>query len=228
MYRRALVLATGVATSACFPTFQGARIEPGLRLDAAITVLADQRRHDAPQGTDVISYLTPAYGFGHRFEIGVPVGIYAENGLFNSGPLNGDRNSIIAMPYLKLGLLGSDSPHHLAIIAQASLVLPANVGLRYGRDLGTWEPHVGFNYIFSGGQAGDDPTITRYQEKDQTMVAISAGATLNRARRVAVELGMLRNRYSDVVGFNSSGEIIQVRTFYDLYVGMRLNLLRTR
>ena len=213
-------------SAACFPTFQTARIDPGFRLEASAIVLGDQRRHDTPQGTDIITMLTPAYAFGHRAEIGVPFGVYAEEGLFNSGPLNGDKNSFLVMPYLKLGLLDSDSPHHLALIAQSALALPANIGLRYGRDLGSWEPHVGITYVFSGGTAGDDPTITRYQERNQTMVAFAAGATLKRWRNTAFEIGVLRNSYEDGVGFDGSNTIYERVHYYDAYAGLRVNLFR--
>src|SRR6185436_6157535 len=122
-------------------------------------------------------------------------------------PLNGDKNSVIIMPYLKLGLLGTDSPNHLALIAQSSFILPANVGIRFGHDLGAWEPHIGLSWIFSGGEAGDDPTITRYQERNQLLLAWSLGATLNRARNTAVEIGLLRNRYDQSIGFDGSSTI---------------------
>lgn len=226
--RRAMLAGIFVSTGACFPTFQNARIDPGFRLDASAVVLADQNRNGASQGTDVIGMLTPAYAFGRRVEIGVPVGVYAEEGLFNSGPLNGDRNAILVMPYLKVGLLGAESPHHLALIGQTALMLPANVGVRYGRDFGSWEPHVGFNVIFSGGTAGDDPTVTRYQERNQSMVAFSAGATLTRWRHTAFEIGVLRNRYDEQTGFGSFGPTYTRVTYYDAYAGLRVNLFRQR
>jgi hypothetical protein len=216
------------SVTGCFPTFQAARIDPGFRLEASAVVLGDQARRQTPQGTDIIGMLTPAYGFGRRVEIGVPVGVYAEEGLFNSGPLNGDKNSILVMPYLKVAFLESGSPHHLALIAQSALALPANVGVRYGRDLGSWEPHVGANYIFSGGTAGDDPTITRYQERNQTMVAISAGATFKRWNNTAVEIGVLRNSYEEEGGFNGSSTTYQRVRYYDAYAGLRVNLFRQR
>ena len=217
-----------LACAACFPTFQTARIDPGFRLEASAIVLGDQPRHGTHQGTDIIGMLAPSYAFGHRVEVGVPFGVYAENGLFNSGPLNGDKNSLLIMPYLKLALLDSGSPNHLAVIGQSALALPANVGIRFGRNLGAWEPHFGMNWIFSGGEPGDDPTITRYQERNQLMLAWSLGATLNRARNTAIEIGVLRNRYDQSVGFNSSGSIYETQVWYDAYVGMRFNLIGGR
>ncbi len=217
-----------LACAACFPSFQTARIDPGFRLSASAVVLGDQPRHDTHQGTDIIGMISPSFAFGRRFEIGVPVGVYAENGLFNSGPLNGDKNAFIIMPYLKLALLESDSPNHLAVIAQSSAVLPANVGIRFGHNLGAWEPHVGLSWIFSGGEPGDDPTITRYQERNQLLLAWSVGATLNRARNTAIEIGVLRNRYDQSVGFNSSGSIYETQVWYDAYVGLRFNLIGGR
>jgi hypothetical protein len=225
-FQRLIIPGTAIFCLACFPTFQTARIDPGFRLEASAVVIGDQNRHGRAQGTDIIGMLTPSYAFGRRFELGVPVGVYAEEGLFNSGPLNGDKNSILLMPYLKLGLLGSGSRHHLALIGQTSLMLPANIGIRYGKDLGSWEPHVGANWIFSGGVAGDDPTITRYQEHGQSMVAVSAGATFKRWRNTAFEIGLLRNRYDNQIDFSGSGPVYDRVTYYDAYAGLRVNLFR--
>jgi hypothetical protein len=227
-FQRCVMAAAVLSATACFPTFQTARIDPGFRLDVSTVVLADQPRNGAPQGTDIIGMLTPAYAFGRRVEIGVPVGVYAEEGLFNSGPLNGDKNAILIMPYLKIGLLAEDSPNHLALIGQTALALPANIGLRYGRDLGSWEPHIGMNWVFSGGTAGDDPTITRYQERNQTMLAFSAGATFMRWRNAAFEIGVLRNRYDEQTGFDNFGPTYTPVTYYDAYAGLRLSLFRQR
>jgi hypothetical protein len=221
---RTFVSALPFLAGACFPTYQSARIDPGFRIDASAVVLGDHGRDASNAGTDVIGMVTPAYGFGGLVEIGLPIGVYAENGLFNSGPLNGDRNSLLLMPYLKLALLDPKSLHDLSMSAQASLLLPANVGVRYGRDLGSWEPQIGVTYIFSGGLAGDDPTITRYQEDEQTMWAFSAGATLNGSRRLAFELGLLRNKYSRVTDFTPQGEVRRNYLLYDLYAGMRISL----
>jgi hypothetical protein len=223
-----LLAICGIAAAAgCFPTFQTARIDPGFRLEASAIVLGDQTRHRVSQGTDIIAMLSPSYAFGRHIEIGVPAGVYAEEGL-NSGELNGDKNSILIMPYLKLGLLSSASRHHLAVILQSALILPANVGIRYGRDLGSWEPHIGANFIFSGGEAGDDPTVTRYQERNQTMVAFSAGATINRWRNTAFEIGVLRNQYEDGSGDPRGGIQASMFTYYDLFAGMRFNLIGGR
>lgn len=219
-----IVAGSVLACTACFPTFQTARIDPGFRLEASAIVLGDQTRHTTPQGTDIIAMLSLAYAFGRHVEIGVPVGLYAEEG-FNSGPLRGDKNSVLIMPYVKFGVLPSASQHHLALILQASLLLPANVGIRYGHDFGSWEPHIGANFIFSGGQSYDDPTITRYQERNQTMVAFSAGATLNRWRNTAFEIGVLRNQYEDVSRITPAGGVeYSMFRYYDLYAGMRFNL----
>jgi hypothetical protein len=224
-----LIAVCGIASAAgCFPTFQTARIDPGFRLEASAIVLGDQPRHGVAQGNDIIAMLAPSYAFNRHVEIGVPVGLYAEEGL-NSGELNGDKNAFLVMPYLKFGFLPSESRHHLALILQSALILPANVGLRYGRDFGSWEPHIGANVIFSGGEAGDDPTITRYQERNQTMVAFSAGATVNRWRNAAFEIGVLRNQYEDVSLYPPGGGIQYSKfTYYDLFAGMRFNLIGGR
>lgn len=211
-----------LGTTACFPTFQTARVEPGFRLEASAVVLADQPRNSFNEGPDIIAALNPAYGFGKRVEIGFPFELYAENGLFNSS--GRDKNSGILMPYVKVALLDTDSPNHAAVVVQTAWILPANIGLHYGHDFGSWEPHVGLTYIFSGGNAGDDPFITRYQEPDQTLFALSAGATFNRWRNTSFEVGVLRNSYGQSVGPSPGGDTFQKTTLYDAYAGIRLRL----
>ncbi|HYV96382.1 MAG TPA: hypothetical protein VE967_02880 [Gemmatimonadaceae bacterium] len=227
MRRSAFALIT-LFCAACFPIAQTARIDPGLRLDGGVTVIGDQTRHSTRQGTDFITYAVPSYGFGHRFEIGAPVGFYAEEGLSGSGWFGSDKNSFVVLPYLKLAMLDSHSPSHLALVTQAWLFVPANVGLRFSRDLGRWEPEASFTYIFAAGPAGDDPYITRYQERNQMMLSWSVGATIKGARRTTIEVGVLRNGYDEVTGFGQTGEIISRRTLYDVFVGMRVSVLGRR
>jgi hypothetical protein len=217
----------GAVLAGCFPTFQNARVEPGFRLDANVTLLDDQARNGTPQGKDILPFLIPAYGFGRRVELGLPVGLYAEEGL-HSGPINEDRNALLVMPYVKFGLLDEASPHHLALIGQTAFFVPANIGVRYGRDLGDWEPHIGFNWIMSGGEAGDDPTVTRYQERNQTLFSLSVGATLDRPRNAAIEVGILRNRYDEFIASDPLGGRFVPVTYYDLYAGLRLQLAGRR
>jgi hypothetical protein len=225
--RRLVAFPLLLATGACFSTFQNARIDPGFRIDAGAILLTDQTRHTVRQGPDLITYLAPVYGFEQRVELGIPVAIYDE-GILSSNASGPSGTSVLVMPYLKLGLLPLDSKSHLAVIAQSSYIAPANVGIRFGRERGTWEPHIGATYVFSGGAVGDDPSITRYQEENQTMFAVSAGATLLRPHRTAFEIGVLRNSYDEITGFDPGGARIVHRTLYDLFVGVRMNLLRTR
>jgi hypothetical protein len=213
--------------AACFPTFQSARVEPGFRLDAGFTALADQRRNNVEQGHDYIPYLNPAYGFGRRVEVGVPFGFYFEEG-FKSNIFEGERTARMVWPYVKIALNEATSREHVAIIGQAAFTLPANLGIRYGRDFGSWEPHVGLNYIWSGGTAGDDPTVTRYQEAHQTLVSATLGATLHTRGRPAFEVGVLRNEYDEVTGFGPQGSITARRTYVDLFVGFRLGCAAIR
>ena len=94
-----------VACGACFPTLQTARIDPGFHLDASMTVVADQPVTNGPvefpQGPDVIAVLIPAFGFGHRFELGLPIGFYGENGL-KSDPRTNEERLLILLPYATL------------------------------------------------------------------------------------------------------------------------------
>ena len=204
--------------TACFPTMQTARIDPGLHLDAGVTRLGDQVRNGEPQGDDYLAYLAPSIGIGDRVEVGLPVGFYHQDGL--------DDRYALLMPYLKLALLPPASRDHLAVVAQGWLVLPANLGVVYGRDLGSWEPQMRVSWIFSGGPAGDDPFVTRYQEAGQSMVALAVGASWPTAGRPMVEVGLLRNRYREGARFGDFGQPTTPRTLYDLFVGVRVGVGR--
>jgi hypothetical protein len=212
-----------LGTAACFPTFQTARVEPGFHVDAGATWIHDQPREGHSQKSDVIGYLEPKFGFKGNFEIGLPVGVYMEEGLNGSSSSfgTGDKNVLLA-PYLKIGVLPRDSRDHLALIGQTSWLAPGNVGVRYGRDLGKWEPHVGVSYIFTAGPAGDDPVVTRYQEGGQTLWAFVAGATWKGPGRPGLQVGVLRNSYRDGTVYGDFGQPAQVRTLYDLFVGIRV------
>jgi hypothetical protein len=222
---RHLLPALLLATTACFPTFQNARVEPGLRLDASATVLADQERDGLDQGTDLIGVITPAYGFRDRVEIGLPVGFYLEDGFDRDGAeYGGESRQVFLAPYLKVALLPQDRREHLALIAQTVGILPGNIGIRFGRDMGGWEPHLGVNWIFSYGSAGDDPVVPRYQQYRQRLLALSVGATWHTRGRPAVEVGLLRNAFQDGGVFGTPDEAAGRITLYDLFVGFRVGL----
>jgi len=174
LHRYALCILSAVLLGACFPTFQSPRIDPGFHVDAGITYIGDQVRNGEEQGPDIMAYLAPTVGFGDRVELGLPVGLYLEEGLkslvgsafeeFGESP-----RTVVVWPYLKFALLPSGAPDHLALILQGAWFTPANVGLRYGRDLGSWEPHVGLSLIFSGGPAGvTTPSLPATRRKDSS------------------------------------------------------------
>jgi hypothetical protein len=215
-----LAVALAGALSGCFPTLHNARVEPGLRLDAGFTYLADQPRGGEPQRHDGLATVTPAYGFGDRVEIGLPLGVYWEDGIGRSSYATGTQSAqVVLLPYAKVALLPRRSRDHLAAVVQAAGIFPGSVGLRYGRAQGGWEPHVGLTYIFSAGPAGDSPVVTRYQEPDQFLMAGSVGATVFGRVNAAVEAGVLLNSYRSNRGFDMPPERV---THYDLFVGMRL------
>jgi hypothetical protein len=226
--RRAWWISIGVVLCACFPTFQSPRIDPGFHADIGLTYITDQTRNDEPQGPDLMIYAAPTFGFGDRVEVGVPVGVYLEEGLQGLGSdidqVNESPRTLALWPYLKFALLPSEARDHLALLLQGVWLLPANVGLRYGRDLGSWEPHAGVSVIFSGGPAGDDPFVTRYQEKGQLLLSAAVGATWNVSGRPAIELGVLRNRYEEGAVYGDFGQPTTTRTLYDLFVGGRVRL----
>lgn len=223
---RSLALLSCLGLTACLPTLHNARVEPGFRLDAGFTLLDDQPRGGRAQGADGLLTVAPIYGFGERVEIGLPIGVYWEEGLGASGTSTGSEvQQLVAMPYLKLALLPRGGRDHLALIGQAAAILPASVGLRYGRDLGRWEPHVGVSWIFSGGPEGDSPVVTRYQQREQRLIVGSVGASLFTAGRPVLEVGVLRNSYID--HFCDGTSMFEVRcTFYDLFVGVRVGTSR--
>ncbi|MDH3291403.1 MAG: hypothetical protein OEO20_09640 [Gemmatimonadota bacterium] len=228
-WQLALIPSVTMAVSACFPTLHTARIDPGLHVDAGVTVLGDQARNGEAQGPDYIAYLAPSFAFGDRVELGLPIGIYLEEGFAS---LSGDAftrfgenpQTIVLWPYLKFAMLPTDGPHHLAFIAQGAWMFPGNVGVRYGQDLGSWEPFAGLSLIFSGGPAGDDPVVTRYQESGQSMLALVAGASWNTGGRPTVEIGVLRNRYREGAVYGDFGQPTTARTLYDLFLGARVRL----
>lgn len=142
------LLAIGLA--GCFPTFHNARIDPGFRLDAGATTIRDRPRGGEPHRADYLAYVSPAVGFGHRLEVGVPLIWYAESGLRRQ---QGGSAGPGLMFYTKLALLEATSRDHLAVFVQGGLPVipvPTMAGIRYGRDRGTWEPHAGLTFIASG------------------------------------------------------------------------------
>ncbi len=225
----ALILGVTMAVGACFPTLHTARIDPGLHVDVGVTVLGDRVRNGEPQGPDYVAYVAPSFAFGNRVELGLPMGIYLEEGFASLSAdaftrFGEDPRMIVLWPYLRFAMLPADGPHHLAFIAQGAWMIPANVGVRYGRDLGSWEPYGGLSLIFSGGPAGDDPAVTRYQESGQSMVALVAGATWNSFGRLTAEIGVLRNHYQEGAVYGDFGQPTASRTLYDLFLGARWRL----
>lgn len=209
-----------VFAGACLPTLHNARVEPGFRVDAGFVYLGDQERAGAPQRHDGLATVTPAYGFGDRVELGLPIGIYWEDGIGRAGYATGSQSQqVVFLPYAKLALLPRGTTDHLTVSLQAAGIAPGSIGLRYGRELGGWEPHLGLTWIASGGTAGDDPVVTRYQEKGQVLLAASAGATLLGRGRLAMELGVLRNSYLEPETISAPETRV---TLYDVFIGVRV------
>ncbi len=223
---RVLSVASAAVLSSCFPTFQSPRIDPGFHADFGMAYIGDQVRNDEEQGPDLMLYVAPTIGFGNRVEVGVPIGLYLEEGLASLGEnafeeFGESPTTFVAWPYLKFGLLPPGAADHLALILQGSWITPASIGLRYGRGIGSWEPQAGVSLIFSGGPAGDDPFVTRYQEKGQLLLAFAVGATWSLA---GVEIGVLRNHYEEGAVYGDFGQPTTPRTLYDLFVGARLRI----
>lgn len=208
----------------CFPTPRSPRIDPGLRLSASAVRLADQTRNERLQRTDYLAAIEVSYGFGDRLELGVPLGLYWEDGLGRTEARGEETRTLVLLPYLKLALLPTDSKTHLAASLQAAWFLPANVGIHVGRDLGSWEPYVGLTWIASGGPAGDDPVVTRYQEASQLMFAPKLGATWLGPGRPQLEAGWLVNHYREGAVYGDFGQPTQRRTLVDFFLGLRLGI----
>jgi hypothetical protein len=213
----------------CFPTLQSPSVEPGLHIDVGATLIADQRRNDQAQGHDYFVYVGPSWGFGERLEIGVPVGIYLEEGLTSlesdaEERFGTDPRTISAWPYLKLALNNAESRDRVALTAQAALFVPASLGITWGRELRGWSPLAGATVIFSGGPAGDDPLVTRYQEKGQYLIAAHAGAELHMPVRPTLAIGVLRNHYSEGALFGDFGQPTVERTLWDVYAALRFRV----
>ncbi len=227
--RPILAPAGALLLAGCFPTLHTARVDPGLHLDAGVAYVSDQERNGEPQGPDYIAYVGPSLGIGDRVELGLPVGIYLEEGFASLGSDALERfgtspRSLLVVPYAKIALLPSESEDHLAAVVQGIFPPLFNAGLRYGRDLGSWEPHVGASVVFSGGPAGDDPFITRYQEAGQFLMTFAAGASWNTPGRPAVEVGILLNHYDEGAVYGDFGQPTTPRTLIDLYIGGRVRL----
>ncbi|MFC1683701.1 hypothetical protein ACFL0G_05815 [Candidatus Zixiibacteriota bacterium] len=164
-----LLFAIGIVLSGCFTTLQTAKVKKGFHLTVATGFLADQKRNDRSQGSDVIGLIAPSYGLVARsvgFEFGVPIGGYLEEGL------SGDSyaREYLILPYLKIGL-NPQKKDKVALVGEAALVIPASLTLIYSHDFDRWTPYLSVKRIFSGGPAGDDPVVTRYQEHDQSIWA---------------------------------------------------------
>lgn len=206
-------------SSACFPTFQSARIEPGLHADIGVAVIADQDRGTAEDGTDVMAYVAPAWGISSHVELGIGIGVYSRD-------LASGEAGLLATPYAKVGLLPATAKDQVAISFQsAAVVFPGNLGVHYSRDLGGWTPQFSLTRIFSGGPAGDDPFVTRYQQANQSLWVLGLGATWRGRSRPGVQVGLLYNSYTACCEPMGGGQFgpLDVR-FVDLFVAGRMGL----
>lgn len=220
--RAVLQLAAILGLTGCLPTPQSARIDPGPRLAFSAVRLSDQHRDGRDQRTDYLTTVEFSYGVGHRYEIGLPLGLYSEGGVAGR---SGDRTFVL-LPYAKLALLPDASRHHLAATMQFAYLafVPANVGLHYSRDLGSWEPQVGLTWIPSSGPAGDSPLVTRYQQAGQLMLVPAIGITWPGAVQPMVQTGLLINRYEEGAAYGDFGQPARSRTLVDLFVSLQLTL----
>lgn len=212
-------------TAGCFPTLQSAHINPGLHLAAGTAVLGDQPREGRPQGTDVVAFFSPSYGFRQAgLEIGLPVALYLEEGLQSLGSdatsrFGSSPRTLLLAPYIKLGF-NQGHRDKFAVVGQAAWVFPSSLTLIYSRDYGAWTPYTSVKYVVSGGPAGDDPVITRYQEAGQSIWVGALGVERRGGANPAIEIGIMRNSYLE--GTVYGGQATGRRTRYDLFAGLRV------
>jgi hypothetical protein len=226
--RFSLLLLAPAVLGACFPTMQTPEVTPGLHLDAGAMVLGDQPRDGQAQGTDLFGWVAPSFGFGHDVEVGLPVGWYLEDGLRgNTGQdaFGSSSGQLVVLPYGKVAFV--DTPtHKLAGVLQLGPTFVSSLGLLYGRELRSWMPYGSVKWIASGGPAGDDPFITRYQQKGQLLLVLSGGAESRRPGLPALELGVLIDHYQEGAVYGDFGQPTTPRTLVDVFVTARVRLGR--
>lgn len=205
---------------------QTPEVAPGLHVDAGAMLLSDQPRDGQAQGPDLFGWVTPSLGFGNDVEVGIPFGWYLEDGLRGDTAQDAFGSSsrhLVILPYAKLAL--ADTPaHKLAGVLQLGPTFISSVGLLYGRDFGSWMPYGAVKWVASGGPAGDDPFITRYQEKSQLLLVFSVGAESRRPGRPALEAGVLLNHYREGAVYGDFGQPTRPRTLLDAFVTARVRV----
>ena len=212
-----LLFAIGIVLSGCFTTLQTAKVKKGLHLTVSTGMLTDQERNDWSQGSDVIGLIAPSYGVvakGVGFEFGIPIGGYLEEG-FRS---DSDAREYSILPYLKIGL-NPQKGDKVAFVGQAALIIPASFTVIYSHDFNRWTPYVSVKKVFSGGPAGDDPVVTRYQEHDQSIWAAALGVEWPVQFNPGIEFGMFRNSYQEGFVDGYFGGTGRKRVLYDIFLG---------
>jgi hypothetical protein len=145
----------------------------------------------------LFGWVAPSFGVGD-IEVGIPVGWYLEEGtrsLTNRESFGTDPVTLIVLPYGKFALVNSPRDK-LSTVLQLGPLFVSSVSLLYGRDLRSWMPYGGVKWMASAGPAGDDPFITRYQQKGQLLLVLSVGAEWRKPGLPSVEMGVLLNHYS--------------------------------
>jgi hypothetical protein len=217
-----LIIAMGMVISGCFATLQSAKVKKGLHLTLNASFLTDQPRNGKSKGSDVIGFITPSIGFGKTtgIEFGFPFGWYLEESFESLDEdavlrFNQEVNNFLVLPYLKVGF-NQDKKDKFALVGQTAYIFPASLTFIYSHDFKRLTPYVSLKKVFSGGPAGDDPMITRYQEENQSIWAIAFGVEWAVIFNPAIELGMFRNSYQERVG--------QKRVLYDFFLGGKITL----
>ncbi len=194
----------GLVNSGRFTTFQTARVKQGFHFTPSSAILSDKMGDGKTQGHDVNAILTP--GLGHiekykRIEIVVSLGGYLEEE-FNSSNSGGPQifgqnvKEPLIFPYLKVGFK-QNGRNKFAIVGQSAFMLPASLTFIYSYDFTRWTPYVSMKRVFSGGSAGDDPIVTRFQEKDPNIWVFGVGTECQMPLNPGIEFRILRNSYNE-------------------------------
>jgi len=154
----------------------------------------------------MLGVISPSFGFGRAigFELGIPFGWYLEDGfngrraprLFPAYFDYEDGKHFLILPYFKL----ASGQEKRDIIA--GLIDPSSITVIYSHDFNHWTPYLSVKkMLLSGNPAVNDVPrkISRYQEDNQSMWAFAFGAEWNVRFRPGIEIGILRNRYQELI-----------------------------
>ncbi len=210
----------------CFSTLQTARIDEGLHGGASFGVLGGEgmealegQRESAPdQGGKADVALSADVGYGLLMG---PLGL--DTGA-RIGTYRGSSDEFLLLPYGKIGLFQDRSTRIALLVDFAGFPwVPYFVSLITDHQIGPWTPYLATKRFISHGIAGDDPFVTRFQKRDQSIWAFSGGCErrLGHGTSLLFEAGAMIDRH-DIDEWQESEEV----TLVDPVFGLGLRFLR--